>query len=348
VRVLGVYLDPALKWGPHINKIKEKMSKQTLALTRTAASTWGATFKKAKHIYTAVIRPAITFGHAVWHNPDTKSPHYKSHSNQLKVIQNRCLRTITGAFKSTPTNVLEAEAGITPIDIHLNYQQARTRERLQGSNTTKIIHEACRKIKDSLHGRRGRRKVSQATPGEKKNRWATKVIEQATAANVHQPNRRVNTQTSLQQHFQNIWQQRWEAYRQKVPPNRRTPAQQDDDLQHRWKLHEGASKGESSLMIQIRTEQIGLRAYLAKRKVPGIGPECDCGEALQTLKHIVLACPNTSENRTEWLQRAGTTDYRVLTSTKRGLRMLARRIMEQGILHQFSIAREMVMPLGVS
>ena len=55
VWVLRVYLDPALKWGPHINKIKEKMSKQTLALTRTATSTWGATFKKAKQVYTTVV-----------------------------------------------------------------------------------------------------------------------------------------------------------------------------------------------------------------------------------------------------------------------------------------------------
>jgi hypothetical protein len=46
--------------------------------------------------------------------------------DQLKVIQNRCLRTITGAFKATPTQVLEAEAGVMPIDIDLNHRQAQT------------------------------------------------------------------------------------------------------------------------------------------------------------------------------------------------------------------------------
>jgi hypothetical protein len=103
------------------------MSKQTLALTRTATSTWGAAFKKAKQVYTTVVRPAITFGHAVWHNPDRN---YAKHIDQLKVIQNGCLRTITGAFKATPTRVLEAEAGVMPIDIYLNYRQAQTREQL--------------------------------------------------------------------------------------------------------------------------------------------------------------------------------------------------------------------------
>jgi hypothetical protein len=109
------------------------MTRQTLALTRTTASTWGATFKKAKQVYTAVVQPAMTFGYAVWHNPDKKSHSTQSTLKQLKVIQNRCLRIITGAFKATPTSVLEAEAGVTLIEIHLNHQQAQTRERLQNS-----------------------------------------------------------------------------------------------------------------------------------------------------------------------------------------------------------------------
>ena len=102
------------------------------------------------------------------------------------------------------------------------------------------------------------------------------------------------------------------------------------------------------MMIQIRTEKIGLRGFLAQRKVPGIRPECDCGQAIQTPKHVILACPNTSDNRMEWLQKAGTVDYRVLTSTRKGLRMLAQRIMELRLLPQFAIAREMVKPLAIS
>ena len=44
----------------------------------------------------------------------------------------------------------------------------------------------------------------------------------------------------------------------------------------------------------------------------------------------------------KWLQRAGTVDSRVLTSTRRELRMLALRMMELGLLQQFTIARKMV------
>ena len=101
-------------------------------------------------------------------------------------------------------------------------------------------------------------------------------------------------------------------------------------------------------MVQMRTENIGLQAFLAQRKVPGIRPECDCREAIQMPKHVILACPNTSDSQMEWLQRARTVDYRVLTSTKKGLRMLAQRMLGLGLLQQLNIAREMVIPLAVS
>ena len=33
-----------------------------MTLHRIATSTWGATFKKAKLVYTSVVRPAMTYG----------------------------------------------------------------------------------------------------------------------------------------------------------------------------------------------------------------------------------------------------------------------------------------------
>ena len=86
---------------------------------------------------------------------------------------------------------------------------------------------------------------------------------------------------------------------------------------------------------------------MAQRRVPGISLEYECGEAIQTPKHVALACLNTLSGRLEWLQRAGTGDYWILTSTRKGLRMLAQRIMGLGLLQQFNLAREMVMPLAV-
>jgi hypothetical protein len=36
----------------------------------------------------------------------------------LKVVQNKCLRKITGGYKRTPSAALEREAGISPLDLY--------------------------------------------------------------------------------------------------------------------------------------------------------------------------------------------------------------------------------------
>ena len=69
IRVLGVQIDTALKWGPHIKKIQEKMTKPTLAFIKISVSIWGAIFLKACQVYSAVVRPGITYESAIWHIP---------------------------------------------------------------------------------------------------------------------------------------------------------------------------------------------------------------------------------------------------------------------------------------
>ena len=65
VRILGIWLDPKLKWTAHWKQVQEKASRQIGALTRIIASTWGASFTRARQVYTAVIQPALTYGAAI-------------------------------------------------------------------------------------------------------------------------------------------------------------------------------------------------------------------------------------------------------------------------------------------
>ena len=69
IRILGVWIDPRLRWGPHVKEVLKRMETRTNALTRITASTWGATFTRARQVYSAVIRPALMYGSAVWHSP---------------------------------------------------------------------------------------------------------------------------------------------------------------------------------------------------------------------------------------------------------------------------------------
>ena len=57
------------------------------------------------------------------------------------------------------------------------------------------------------------------------------------------------------------------------------------------KLHENLSKRESALLVQMRTEKIGLNDFLFNRRVPEVvSARCECGERRQTAAHILLRC----------------------------------------------------------
>ena len=117
LRLLGVWVDTKLQWGPHIKKAAEKGIQQLQSLQRLCKSTWGASFQKARHLYTAVVRPAITFGCPVWSNPEGTKGHNNSLTKPLEEVQRIALRHITGAYKSVALPVLQREADITPIQL---------------------------------------------------------------------------------------------------------------------------------------------------------------------------------------------------------------------------------------
>src|SRR5271167_1667414 len=89
------------------------------------------------------------------------------------------------------------------------------------------------------------------------------------------------------------WELRWETYRRSVNNVRKTPAQSTILSAKTPLLYDNLSKGESSLAIAIRTEKIGLAAFLARCGVPGIMPPCYCGSDRQTAKHLILFCTET-------------------------------------------------------
>ena len=70
VRVEGTLDGPMYVGGPnhllYLTQLEYKtIYRQMLALQRTTASTWGATMPKARHIYQAVVRSALSYGAAL-------------------------------------------------------------------------------------------------------------------------------------------------------------------------------------------------------------------------------------------------------------------------------------------
>jgi hypothetical protein len=118
VRVLGVWLDTKLKWTAHMRELKAKAAKQCGALTRMTASTWGASFVRARQIYSSVVRPLLAYGAVVWYTPASESTgKIKGLAAKLRTVQNKYLRTVAGAYRATPVESLETETYIPPIDL---------------------------------------------------------------------------------------------------------------------------------------------------------------------------------------------------------------------------------------
>jgi hypothetical protein len=61
-RVLGVILDKKLSWQPHLLHLKSKLDTQTNVLSQLTASTWSASLRVLRLLYSAVVYPAITTG----------------------------------------------------------------------------------------------------------------------------------------------------------------------------------------------------------------------------------------------------------------------------------------------
>lgn len=116
----------------------------------------------------------------------------------------------------------------------------------------------------------------------------------------------------------------WKHYLDSIHAVRRTPFHSCELSSSRDKLHQGLGKAESSLAIQLRTEKIGLVAFLHARRVPDVfSPACQCGWRRQDPKHVVIFCLERAYNRQNLYETAGANKYDETMSTGKGLRAVA-------------------------
>ncbi|EGY20904.1 uncharacterized protein VDAG_02428 [Verticillium dahliae VdLs.17] len=82
------------------------------------------------------------------------------------------------------------------------------------------------------------------------------------------------------------WQRKWTSETRGRTSFRYTP-KPTKILQ----LHDRLINRQSAILVQMRTEKIGLRKFLFSRRVPDImGDICPCREGRQTVSHVLLRC----------------------------------------------------------
>ena len=141
LRVLGVWVDPKLKWKEHIKVAVGKGTAAFESVSRIAASTWGPCLRRTRLLYTAIARPAMVYGAQAWFT-GMNGKQMKSDLVQLEVIQNKCLRRITGGYKRTPREALEREAKVQPFSLYCDNLTMNRALKSEGHKVTEEIQHA--------------------------------------------------------------------------------------------------------------------------------------------------------------------------------------------------------------
>jgi len=110
-KYLGVIFDNRLTWKEHL-KGQIKKAKASLVIgRRMMGKHWGLSPRVTHWIYTAIVRPTLTYGAVVWVSCLEK----ETNRALINRVQRMACRMITGSMRSTPTIGMEVLLGLTLI-----------------------------------------------------------------------------------------------------------------------------------------------------------------------------------------------------------------------------------------
>jgi hypothetical protein len=331
IRILGAFLNRGLTAEAHLSTIQKRASSLLLALKSLTQSTWGAPLEGARELYLRAIRPALSYGSIAWF-PVLKDP--KTLRKTLQSIQGRFLRTITGAYKATATEALEIETYTEPLDLYIerNANLGFTRQSNQGQG--KRIKELRQRLEYRTRGRRGRKR--QFPP-----LYHERALQNQKQKGIYLPKRSnvdLDTskewkryQKSLEAYYAIKWRKRWASGTKGRAIARYRPYPMRQALE----IYKGRAKPMTSILILLRTEKIGLRAFLHGMKVPAVdNPQCDCGQREETVQHFLLECAQWDRQR-QTLGPYRRKTLKEILGSREGSKRATEFVLQTGRLEQF-------------
>ena len=112
VKFLGITLDNRLNWTHHICERIRKGKQALMYLKAIVGRNWGLDPWKVWWVYSAMVRPMITYGSLVWGH---KLAENLSLQGKLASIQRLAMLGMAHVMKSSPTKGLEVILGIMPL-----------------------------------------------------------------------------------------------------------------------------------------------------------------------------------------------------------------------------------------
>jgi hypothetical protein len=363
IRVLGVWLDPGLTWKEHVSQAVRKGLAASEALSRIATATWGPSARSSRLLYTAVVRPTLLYGSQEWSMRGDGKPLALSTTDALHKVQNECLRRIAGAYRRTPRAALERETRVMPINLHMEVSRYQQTNRIKNhqveaqiARTANTVWSRMRRA-GTTHTRpvTGREaSLSQVTERIQEikawREWREEEKQRRTHASNSQGTRRRNATRDLKppqprseaalikEWGELTWRKKWEATARGTPGQRRAAVWRTPWTQDPRQLYASLSKAEATALFLMRTEVIGLNAWLAAVQVPGVSPMCPCGWHAQTVRHVLLHCPR--HNRENLLIACGTERFDDILMRPECAKHAARWLVRAGVLEQFRVAAE--------
>ena len=120
-KLLGVTRDSKFTWKPPITRITRKATTALMQCRQIVGKTWGIKPYVMKWIYTAMIRPIMSYACVSWAGGLNK----KYLERKLTKMQRLACLMISSAFPGTPTGALEILLNITPIEEFLLAEAVR-------------------------------------------------------------------------------------------------------------------------------------------------------------------------------------------------------------------------------
>ena len=357
LRVLGVQVDSKLTWKAHVTHTAQRGIAAFDALSRITASTWGPSVRRSRLLYTAIVRPTMLHGSAVWGMRDGGTTIPETSLKPLKKIQNKCLKRIMGAYKRTPTAALNRELSVPPLRIHLQASAlthyAKSADHPVVAKTSDTIDGVWRTLQNrSGQGtrRRGRgrpslirtRPHSVVETGCQRAKEIIRMVRRETQqrqGDRNTPQQPIPTKSAVRKWADREWHKEWQSRAQ----NQMASIWKGEWGEDRLKLYDEVPKHVATALFLLRSEVIGLNAWLAGIGVPGIHPSCPCGWPTQTVRHVMIHCPKHEQVRLELFARIHTQDLLGMLSTPTSARTAARWLVARKLLPQFQFADEVEM-----
>ncbi len=134
-RFLGLLIDQQLRFKQHVALAYAKGNKWVAHIRRLATARNGLTLAVVRRLYLTVAVPSMLYAADTFLTPVRKlAGHKQQHGSmgsirRLAMVQRQALLVMTGALRSTATDVLEAHADILPFDllVHKHCHRAAVR-----------------------------------------------------------------------------------------------------------------------------------------------------------------------------------------------------------------------------